>query len=365
MGTGSACPRNFLRRASSFHADTPFRGFEGPRTGTSVSGRVAHVGARAPAISNVNTAKQETMEDKTHRLIRYLNDTYATEMGGAAALDDLFRRTNDPDVRAVVVEHLVVTKSQAARLLERIRALGGSEADAKVAFQTLAAKGSKLINLFHDQEDKQTQDLIKTYALEHFEIGVYLSLAAYARAIGDEETARLADTIGAEERDAAQRMEALIPQVSVQAIRRTAEAVEAAQAVEAAAPNGSDKKSVKKLAKKIKERRGGGTEAAADAATLARPAGRRPGLSMPIVAGGAALGLGVGAALATVAVRRRQGAADDFASTATTVHHDRQPRRGPGRDGSDRRGDRCARYRRHQRFRGGHRHGRRHRHRDG
>jgi hypothetical protein len=89
--------------------------------------------------------------------------------------------------------------------------LGGDVSEAKSLAQSAMAKSSRLMNLFHDHEDKQTQDLIKAYALEHFEVGVYHSLSAYAGAIGDLETARLADTIREEERRAAERMEPFIP----------------------------------------------------------------------------------------------------------------------------------------------------------
>ena len=161
-------------------------------------------------------------EDRTHRIIRYLTDTHATEIGGIAALKDLLARATDPEVRTVVSEKIAVGRTQVNRLEARIRALGGSPSGAKAAVQATGARASRLMNLFHDQEDKQTQDLVKAYALTHFEVGVYTSLAAFADAADDAETARLAREIRAEEEAAAARLERLIPRVSVQALNRTA-----------------------------------------------------------------------------------------------------------------------------------------------
>jgi ferritin-like metal-binding protein YciE len=160
-------------------------------------------------------------EDKTQRTLRYLADTHATEIGGIAALEDLLSRATDAEVRAAVNEKIAVGQTQVQRLEARIRALGGSPSGAKALVQTAGAKASRLMNLFHDQEDKQTQDLVKAYALAHFEVGVYRSLEAYADAVGDDETARLAREIRGEEEAAAAQLEKLIPRVSVKAVDRT------------------------------------------------------------------------------------------------------------------------------------------------
>lgn len=160
-------------------------------------------------------------EDSRARLLRYLNDAHAAEEGGLASLKDIAAESNDPDVRAAVEEHLLVTRSQADRLEAHIRALGGDRVAGKSLINSLIGKGSDLLNIFHDQEDKQTQDIIKAYALENFEVGMYTSLKAYANGIGDAETAHLADTLLHEEQLAGERFLRLIPQVAVAAIDKT------------------------------------------------------------------------------------------------------------------------------------------------
>ncbi len=160
----------------------------------------------------------ETSKD---RIVRYLSDLHAAEIGGLQSLKDIAAETNDEAVRATVQEHAVQTQSQADRVEARLNALGAKSNSAKATLNTLIGKGSDLLNAFHDQEDKQTQDVIKAYALENFEIGAYTSLHAYASAVGDYETAQLAKTIMGEEQLAGERLLRLVPQLAVRAVAKT------------------------------------------------------------------------------------------------------------------------------------------------
>lgn len=163
-------------------------------------------------------------EDSKERLLRYLNDAHAAEEGGLAGMKDIAAEVTDTDFKAAVSEHMVVTQSQADRLEARILALGGDKAEGKSLVNSIIAKGSSLLNIFHDKEDKQTQDAIKAYSLEHFEVGMYTSLKAYADSIGDVETAQLADTIMGEEKMAAERLLRVIPTLAVSAVDKTTDA---------------------------------------------------------------------------------------------------------------------------------------------
>lgn len=154
-------------------------------------------------------------EDVKGQLLRYLNDAYAAEVGGLASLRDLAAETTDAAVKQAVEEHITVTQSQADRVNARIQALGGDKSEPKGILNEALGKISGLLNIFHNKEDKQTQDVIKAYAFEHFEIGAYTSLRAYADAIGDHETVQLADAIIGEEQLAAERLHRLIPQLAV------------------------------------------------------------------------------------------------------------------------------------------------------
>jgi len=154
-------------------------------------------------------------ESKTHKLIRYLNDSYATEKGGAIALKDIASRAADPEVKRVADELGGVAENQAERIAARIQELGGSVSGVKAAQNSLLASGNRLSNAFHDIADKQTQDVGKAYGLSAFEESMYTALREYSRAIGDEKTAGLAETLVIEERTARERLLALIPKIAV------------------------------------------------------------------------------------------------------------------------------------------------------
>lgn len=161
-------------------------------------------------------------ETNEEQLLRYLNDAYAAETGAVAALKDMSKdmsaAASNAELRQVVTDHLIETQSQADRLNARIQALGGDKSEAKAIFNETLAKASSLLNVFHKHEDKQTQDTIKAYALENFEIGMYTSLKAFAEAVGDGETAQLAQTIMGEEQMAAERLLRVIPQLAVASV---------------------------------------------------------------------------------------------------------------------------------------------------
>jgi len=154
-------------------------------------------------------------EDTQKRMVRYLNDAHAMETGAVVSLQDIANRVSDFEVKQTMNDLVQVAKTQIERLTQRIRAYGGSVAVQKDAFNSALAKGHRITNAFHDQADKETQDVIKAYAASYLEIGAYTSMAAYARAIGDMETAQLADTLIEEERRAGERLQPLISRLAV------------------------------------------------------------------------------------------------------------------------------------------------------
>jgi len=161
------------------------------------------------------------MEDAKMRMLRYLADAYAVEEGGLKSLEGISEESDIDEMKAIIDEHVTVSRTQLTRLAGRITALGGDVSKAKSIVNTMIGKLSELANAFHDREDKLTQDLIKAYSLEHFEVGMYTSLRAFANEVGDHETAQLADLILAEEQLAAERFLRLIPEIAKMAIVKT------------------------------------------------------------------------------------------------------------------------------------------------
>lgn len=159
------------------------------------------------------------MESTQDKLIRYLQDAHAAEVGTKKALEGMLNDDKPADVKALVQQHVMETDRQAQRLEQRLRALGSEPSDSKGFFNSMFAKVSEMMNAAHDREDQNTQDLIKAYATEHLERGMYESLIAFATAIGDNETAQIARQNQAEEEATAQKLWPLIASTATSALQ--------------------------------------------------------------------------------------------------------------------------------------------------
>jgi len=162
------------------------------------------------------------MQNSNDRLIRYVQDAHAAEVGIANMLEEAISGANNLQVKSTLREHLDVTRVQAQRLETRLHALGGDTSSGKGFLNSLMGKVSDLVNMGHDDYDKTTQDLIKSFATEHLEMGMYSSLEAYATAFGDMETAALARQLFEEEKEAAAKVFPLIAIVAAETYRASA-----------------------------------------------------------------------------------------------------------------------------------------------
>ncbi len=163
------------------------------------------------------------MQNSNDRLIRYLQDAHAAEIGIAKMLEESIDGANNVQVKTTLQEHLDVTRVQAQRLETRLHALGGEPSSGKGFLNSLMGKVSDLLNMGHDDYDKTTQDLIKGFATEHLEMGMYSSLEAYATAYGDTETAALARQLFDEEKQAAEKVFPLIAMIAQDTYRASAQ----------------------------------------------------------------------------------------------------------------------------------------------
>lgn len=151
-------------------------------------------------------------EDTRNRLVRYLDDAWAVEKSLVSNLKTMADEVNDPDVRTLFTNHAEVTHQQEENLEARIRALGEEPSGGKGMFSQLMGKVGDMMHKAHDADDQTTQDLMKAYAAENFEMAMYQSLEAYATAIGDTETAQLARQHQQQEREAADKIWPMISQ---------------------------------------------------------------------------------------------------------------------------------------------------------
>ena len=150
------------------------------------------------------------MESTHERLIRYLDDAWAVEKALVDKLRDMAEEVIDDRIRSLFAEHRTVTHQQEENLEARIRALGEEPSGGKGFFSQMMGKIGEAMHTAEDDYDKTTQDLMKGFATENFEIAMYQALESYASAIGDSETAQLARQHMQQEKDAAEKIWPLI-----------------------------------------------------------------------------------------------------------------------------------------------------------
>jgi ferritin-like metal-binding protein YciE len=154
-------------------------------------------------------------EDRQDRLVRYLNDAWSVEKELVETLGRMAREVIDPELRALFEEHREQTRRQQEALEARLQALGHKPAGGKGFFNRMVAGiWGALHSSPPDDFDQTTQDLMKGYATENFEMAMYEALESYARRLGDTETAELARRHGEEERAAAEKLWPLIAPVA-------------------------------------------------------------------------------------------------------------------------------------------------------
>ena len=151
---------------------------------------------------------------------RYLKDAIAAENTFESQLRSMAKEGNDPRAHALFQQHAEETKTQIDRLTARLEALGDSPSTMKSFMAHMVAFAPKAAQMGHDEAERVSQNLMMAYAVEHSEIAMYEALATVATAAGDQITATLARTIQAEEQQTANKVWAMIPTASTDALSK-------------------------------------------------------------------------------------------------------------------------------------------------
>jgi ferritin-like metal-binding protein YciE len=141
-------------------------------------------------------------DDLQAHLVRYLQDAHALEQQAIELLSKAQEMAGDPELARGYAEHLEETRSHADRVAERLEALG--ESPSRIKDLAMKMGGLNWGMFFGLQPDTSGKLAAFAYAFEHLEIGGYEQLIRVARRAGDEETARVAEGILQEERNAAE-----------------------------------------------------------------------------------------------------------------------------------------------------------------
>jgi ferritin-like metal-binding protein YciE len=143
-------------------------------------------------------------DDPAHDLVKYLADAHAIEAQAIQLLERAPKLAGDAELEGLYREHLDETYGQQRLVAQRLQAVGGSPNKLKDAAMRLGALNWG--TFFQSHPDTPGKLAAFSYAFEHLEIGGYELLARVATRAGDEDTARVAVTIAAQERAAAARI---------------------------------------------------------------------------------------------------------------------------------------------------------------
>jgi len=145
-------------------------------------------------------------DDLSEQLRKYLADAHAIEMQAIQMLERAPKITEPPELARLYEGHLAETRGHEQRISDRLDAVGGSTSLLKDAGMRLGALNWGAF--FQAQPDTPAKLAGFAYAFEHLEIGAYEQLKRVAQRADDSETARIVDSILAEERAAAQKIAA-------------------------------------------------------------------------------------------------------------------------------------------------------------
>jgi ferritin-like metal-binding protein YciE len=144
--------------------------------------------------------------DLNEQLRKYLADAHAIEKQAEALLERGPKLAGTPTLANIYAEHLDETREHAEVIEARLQSLGGDPSTLKDAAMRLGALNWGAF--FRAHPDTPGKLAAFARAFEHLEIGGYEQLRRVAERAGDEETARIAERILAQEREASVRIAA-------------------------------------------------------------------------------------------------------------------------------------------------------------
>ncbi len=143
-------------------------------------------------------------DDLEEQLRKYLADAHAIEEQAEKFLERAVSLTEDTPLAKLFEAHLEETRGHAEKIEQRLDALGGDPSSLKDALMRMGALN--WAEFFHAHPDTPGKLAAFAFAFEHLEIGGYEQLKRVAERAGDEETAKTAEAILGEEREAAKKV---------------------------------------------------------------------------------------------------------------------------------------------------------------
>jgi ferritin-like metal-binding protein YciE len=167
-------------------------------------------------------------QSDTQKVVQYLNEAHATEQALIRVLQSQIAMTPRGSYRTAIERHLDETRDHAQRVAGRLQELGQGGNPAQAVFGALEALvgqalalGKTPLDLLRGSggEEKVLKNAKDASATEALEIATYTALERLAKAVGDDETARLAASIRADEEKMLQQILREIPKLTDAVVR--------------------------------------------------------------------------------------------------------------------------------------------------
>lgn len=152
------------------------------------------------------------METPSERLLRYLQDVHALEVGALQAIDNPIADNLGVNELTVVADYRTQIRLQADAIEQRLTQLGATPSKIKGFVNGFLGAASEWIDIAHDPSDRTVMSIIRYYGLAQTKAATYEALTAYAKAANDDYTLQMAQAHQATEQATADQLFDLIPQ---------------------------------------------------------------------------------------------------------------------------------------------------------
>ena len=146
------------------------------------------------------------MSQLEEQLVKHLDEAYAMELNVARMLDGMISTTDDPELVDALEHHKTQTQGHADRMKARLEAHDATPSGVKQVGGILQAMAKMPLDMVRGE--KAGRNARDGFATEHMEIANYELLRRIAEKAGDDETARIAAEIIAEEKEMAKTIAA-------------------------------------------------------------------------------------------------------------------------------------------------------------
>src|SRR5437868_10980394 len=140
------------------------------------------------------------------QLVKHIDEAYAMEQNVLRMLDGMISTTDDPEILDALEHHKVQTERHSDRMKARLDAHDATPSGVKQVGGILQALAKMPLDMVRGE--KAGRNARDGFATEHMEIASYELLRRIAEKAGDEETARIAAEIIAEEKEMAKTIAA-------------------------------------------------------------------------------------------------------------------------------------------------------------